>query len=301
MALAASGCKTVAEPRHPAMDRRTPHLLPAARARLGLPLAVIALAWSVDARARCAIEKPALALSYPDASTVAVPPDAVFWLVPKLGSVQVRLDGAELLPLGSSPAERFQFEPAQPLARGEHELDVRISPVIAGDDSAPEDVQIRFTVADLPYRAGDVEPLEARRFAAPGPERPASCRQNTLLAGWCDDIARPAYDVLSFAPIGEPLFYVVDGHQLVAVGCEQALAGVWDVESVVRHEIAAVVPTGVSEARLLEAGPSFEDAGGGAASGCTLQEAAQQPSSQRWIIVAALGAVVLRRPRRAAR
>src|SRR5688572_7033559 len=67
------------------------------------------LIWNAEAQARCVIEEPALALSYPDANTRAVPPDATFWLVPKLGSVRVELDGVELEPLGSSPADQFQF------------------------------------------------------------------------------------------------------------------------------------------------------------------------------------------------
>lgn len=270
----------------------------AARVSVGLALC-LPFAWIRDASARCVAEEQALALSYPDASTVAVPPDAVLWLVPKLGRVDVRLDGAELAPLGSSPAEQFQFKPADPLAIGEHQLDVRISPVFISDESDPKDVQLRFMVMDLPFRAGDVEPLEAQRISngdrQPALELPASCGEATLLTGQCDDIGRPAADWLTFAPIGEPLFYLVNGERLLRVGCELTAVRIWDEQSIVLHEIAAVLPTGVQEARVLEAGPSSGTAASGAGCATTPAQPHTRPS---WVMFAALLALAWRGQRR---
>jgi hypothetical protein len=277
------------------MDRRWRHF--------AAPVALVAsaLAWNTPAHARCAIEPPALALSYPDANTEAVPPDAVIWLVPKLGSVRVRLDGSELAPLGDSPAEQFQFQPDEPLGLGEHVLDVRISPIIAGDDSDPVDVQLPFTVADLPYRSGDVEPLEARRLASsgPSPAQPAACAAVTLLSGQCDDILRPAYDWLTFEPIGDPLFYVVGDAQLVGVGCELAAFGVWDAQSVAQYEIAAVLPTGVSEPRVLVGGPSPEPEMSSSA-GCAFEPAPRAVGGGSSAIIAASLVLLASRRRRCA-
>lgn len=277
-------------------------------------IAGVASGWAADASARCVIETPALAVSYPDASTEAVPPDAVFWLVPKLGSAQVRLDGVELAPLGSSPAERYQFRPEAPLSLGEHQLDVRISPIIAGDESEPQDVRLAFTVADLAYRSGDVGSLTAQRISNTSGERatfawPDACRNNTFLAGQCNDIGTPADDWLFFAPIGEPLFYLVNGVQLVAVGCERTMVRVRDPESVVPHEIAAVLPTGVAPLRVVEGRPDAEEVEGRpdaeeveSENGgmCSLAPSAPG-SSPRWASLAALVALAVLCTRRGAR
>jgi hypothetical protein len=260
-------------------------------------LVTSSLAWSGPAHARCVIETPALALSYPDANTEAVPPDAVFWLVPKLGSVRVRLDGSELMPLGDSPSAQFQFQPLEPLALGDHVLDVRISPIVAGDESAPVDVQLPFTVAALPPRSGDVSPLAARRLASsePSPAWPTGCPDVTFLSGQCDDIQRPAYDWLTFEPIGDPLFYLVGDSQLTRVGCEFAAVGVWDAQSVAEYEIAAVLPTGVGEPRVLvgRESPGPETSAG---TGCALGPAPR--GGLDTVIAASLLALASRRRRR---
>ena len=246
-----------------------------------------ALASARPASAYCEIERDTLAFSYPIASTPAVPPDATLWLVPRGRDIQVRLDGVGLEPVGDSFAERFQFRPPSPLALGEHRLDVTTIPRLASDDGLGE-IALTFTVAELPPAFGDVEQLEARRIMQgdPLPEWPATCTSASLTLE-CEDIVGPAEDVLTFAPIGTPIAYLIDGRRILA-GCEQTSINVWQagLDLDIDYEIAAVLPTGVGPTHVVRAGAPAEAAPPAAAppaaAGCGLAPVRALPA-QRWL------------------
>jgi hypothetical protein len=92
------------------------------------------------------------------------------------------------------------------------------------------------------------------------------------------------------------LFYVVGDTQLVRVGCELAAFGVWDAQSVAQYEIAAVLPTGVSEPRVLVGGPSPEPEMSSDA-GCAFEPAPRAAGGGLSAVIAA-GLVLLASRRR---
>ena len=81
------------------------------------------------------------------------------------------------------------------------------------------------------------------------------------------------------------------------MGCEGAVVGIWDEQGVVEHQVAAVLPTGVAETRLLE-GRAATDAAAidSTDSGCAMDPGPRR-SGAAWGVGAVLGAIVVRRRR----
>jgi hypothetical protein len=227
------------------------------------PAALLAtLALPHPAHASCSGPEAVITWSYPDETTDAVPPDAVFWAVSYVGDITVEVDGVPLSPRGTSLLERVQFVSATPLSEGEHELIAKVhldSRVPDAGDTGDER-RVRFRVAAAPTPEADVVvssvtayPLvfdgSSPTLSPPPSEYDTECSALAVGLSWgCDDII-PAYVTrIAYAFEGEAIAYLVQGDTLVPPGC----ASYW-----VRHygpdadpaafRVAAVMPTGVAE------------------------------------------------------
>ena len=135
----------------------------AARARLS----AVAVAFACCAATRyaaalsCGTPPPRLEFTYPDASTPAIAPGAVFWAV---GTNEVVLIAAyldasvKLEPGGAAPPANWLFVPPAPLAPGNHTLEFVFENLLDRDQ---EEVLVEFKVSEAAAaeHAADAVPL----------------------------------------------------------------------------------------------------------------------------------------------
>lgn len=137
-------------------------------------LSAAAALWASSAHADCG-PAPAVQWTYPDASTNVVPSTSHLWVfVPERlsSSVTVTLDGERIQRVhvtGSTPLERAEYAPNEPLSPGEHELvidfpDIEQVPPLEGR-------RIPFVVGEGSTREVRAEIASITRYAWEGPGR----------------------------------------------------------------------------------------------------------------------------------
>ena len=217
---------------------------------------VLALLCAHAAHAACDAERTSIEFTYPDAQTPSVPPNAVFWAVSPVGTVNVTVDGVALAPRGAGLVDRHQFVPAAPLADGQHELVASVG---------TERRSVRFTVAARPPASADakvdtviVYPLELgpgpTELLNPPPEQyDTECMELVVqLADTCYEELPAAVARVTYASQGDVIAYLVQGRALLPARC----ATYW-MPSETRprseaHRVAAVLPTGVAGEQVFD-------------------------------------------------
>lgn len=225
--------------------------------KAGLLCAFIALSAPV-ARADCEAPRPDILWTYPEASTLSVPPDTVFWAVAHVGEVNAEVDGAPLTPLARDGLGRHQFSPAEDLSEGAHELVVWSDSDELGAEEASTERRISFTVDAQPASSGDVSVSSVTVYPLafggrgglvnpPPDEYDLECSELAVSLEWsCDDIIPPSIARVTYEAEGAPIAYVVQGGVLVPRGC----ASYWTRGSVdsdrATFRAAAILPTGLA-------------------------------------------------------
>jgi hypothetical protein len=222
---------------------------------------VATLVLEAPAQASCSAPEPGVIWTYPDAATLAVPADAVFWAVSLEGVVTVEVDGVPLTPLGTGVVDRHQFASTAPLSEGEHELVARVELAESEADRGESDERrVRFdvtseaaTTADLSVSSVRAYPLRYGDETIVNP--PASeydlCSEPAIaLHGRCDDIIPSRLLRVEYQPQGTPIAYLVQGDTLVPAGCPWFWFGDSSgVSSSLAYVAQAVLPTGVGPSR----------------------------------------------------
>jgi hypothetical protein len=211
---------------------------------------VLALVCARPAHAACDAAQPSIEFTYPDAQTQSVPPNAVFWAVSPVGTVNVTVDGVALAPRGVGLVDRHQFVPAAPLADGQHELVASVG---------SERRSVRFTVAQrLPSSADAkvdtviVYPLELgpgpTELLNPPPEQyDTDCMELVAqLTDTCYEELPAAVARVTYASEGDVVAYLVQGRALLPARCATYWMPSDTRPSPESHRVAAVLPTGVS-------------------------------------------------------
>jgi hypothetical protein len=212
------------------------------------------------ARADCEGPRATIRWSYPDATTVSVPPDAVFWAVSHAEAIDVTIDGVPLIALGTGPVERQQFVAQAPLAEGEHVLVAYARTLASRSRSVidSDERQVRFRVAAGPPVTGDVSisSVEVYPFlwnsstgewlSPPQGLIDQQCGQQRTSLEWsCDDIIPSTVTLVTFDGDGDAIAYLTSDGTLVPPSCTSLLmTGSNDPAS---YRVTAVLPTGLSE------------------------------------------------------
>jgi hypothetical protein len=284
------------------------------------------LLWSASARAACVQPDVDIAWTYPDATTEAVPPDAVFWAVAASGDITVEVDGVPLSPLGTSIVERVQFPPAAPLREGVHELVVRAQQEggpqapDAGPPISSEERRFPFRVVAGEVRDGDVSissvdvyPVVFRgsppQRVSPTPEEyDTTCSQAaTALFLPCNDTGGPLHVArVAYEREGTPIAYLVQRGWLVPPGCESFWTAASASGGPTQFTVSAVLPTGVAEEHTFASPVDFPPADPGpfqdSPRACSL-DLERRPAPRMVSVLATLaviGAAVRRRTRQRA-
>jgi hypothetical protein len=223
-----------------------------------------ALLSPVPARGACAPNPgpvPAAILwTYPDASTPALPPDAVFWVVGRAGVVSVEVDGVPLEPHRMGVAARQQFDAPAPLAEGEHELVVRVEGTYSVDGVATSDERrLRFDVTADAAETGELRvtgvdssaPANAERPSSYPPEYDSECSEGFSVESpsLCNDTLSGVTRV-DFEVEGQPIAYLARNEYLLPARCRTF----WSHEaglSPAAYAIAPIWPNGVGERQIL--------------------------------------------------
>jgi hypothetical protein len=208
------------------------------------------------------VRAPSVEFTYPDEATESVPPDAIFWVVSPGGRARAWIDSVPLAPRGPGLIEQHQFSYPGPLAEGEHELVAR-----AGDDDS-ERRAITFRVAAGAPSTGDgrIDAVDLYPLAQ-GPsgwlEPPgydAACEQRaTPLGDYCNDTLDWDYARIRFSGEGNVVAYVVQGGWLAPAGCTTLFTTARTTDPS-QYSIAAVLPTGLAEARTYTGEVEWHDA-----------------------------------------
>lgn len=240
------------------------HCLPARlRSSWLAPVALLTtLALPPPVHASCLGPEAAITWSYPDETTDAVPPDAVFWVVSHVGDITVEVDGVRLSPRGTSVIERVQFVSATPLSEGEHELVARVQLASREPDagSSGDERRVPFRVAAGPALEGDVVVSSVTAYplvfggstpprSPPPSEYDTECSALAVGLSWgCDDII-PAYVTrIAYTSEGGAIAYLVQGDTLVPPGCASYWVNHYGPDAdPAAFRVAAVLPTGVAE------------------------------------------------------
>lgn len=228
-------------------SRRWPHL-----AIVGA-VAFVALLGARPARADCAPPPPSIDFTYPNETTESVPPDAVFWVV----GVEARawIDDVPLTALGTSLVDRQQFSYPVPLTEGEHEFVAG-----AGND---ERLSLTFRVAATPPPTANVS-IDTVTYYPPSNRHPArnppddeldeGCMPEAISLGQgaCNSFALPRKTRVTYAGQGDAIAYLVQDGYLVPPTCTGFWANSSSDPQPADYVVAAVLPTGVAEARAFD-------------------------------------------------
>jgi hypothetical protein len=234
------------------------------------------------AMANCAFEYR-VSFSYPNAETREVPLNAVFWAVPDDGAVSFRLDGMELQQLDGSDEGRFQFVPPQPLSPGMHDIEISSRTF----DKPPLEVEtLRFRVnaveqapaeADASIEAVTYYPVvdvDARYPPAEANEERCAALA-TLVPGTCNDIIPASVTRVELSTQGNAIGYLL-GRDILPPGCTTHFPYEFSAGQDAPYSIRAILPTGLSAARVFEVDGGVS--GSGASAGFEGQASAEQPA-----------------------
>jgi hypothetical protein len=244
-------------------------------------IAAAALALSpTPAVANCAFDYR-VAFSYPNEGTREVPLDAVFWAVPDDGTVSFRLDGVELERLDDSEEGKFQFVHAQPLSPGMHDIEISTRTF---DNQTVETLRLRVNAveqapveADATIEAVRYYPLVDGYVSYPPPE-PTEERCGalaTVIPGLCNDLIPASLTRIDFSTHGNAIGYLL-GRDILPPGCSTHFPYEFSAGQDAPYRIRAILPTGLSAARVFEVDGGV--LGSGVAAGIEEQASSEQPA-----------------------
>lgn len=246
-------------------------------------IAAAALALSpTRAIANCAFEYR-VSFSYPNEGTREVPLDAVFWAVPDDGAVSFRLDGVELKHLDGTDEGKFQFVPTQPLSPGMHDIEISTRTF----DNQTLDVEtLRFRVnaveqapveADATIEAVTYYPVDDgdSRYPPPEPTEVRCGALATLIPGLCNDLIPASLTRIDFSTHGNAIGYLL-GRDILPPGCSTHFPYEFSAGQDAPYSIRAILPTGLSAARVFEVDGGV--LGSGASAGVEGQSSGEPPT-----------------------